>query len=117
MLTNLLQALEANRFITITVTKNGDNVSATVAARTEPGADIKPVNLMVPPEELENTLAKVFDKMFADGVKSSRKKREAEATGKESLPVAPEEPEEPEGPEEPEEPADEFEEFEEFEEE
>lgn len=74
MIKEILSALESNKFITITFARNGENIQVVASARSDKGGVTPPVNLLVDPDSLEESLAKLFDNLWIKGRKENRKK-------------------------------------------
>ena len=102
MQNEILEALESNKFVSLSFTMNGSNIQVCGTARSNKGVASPPINLIVAPEELDDSLVKLLQGMWCAARRAERKAKIPEAEAKpevkpeEAVPEAEVKPEEEE---------------------
>ena len=100
MQNEILEALESNKFVSLSFTMNGSNIQVCGTARSNKGVASPPINLIVAPEELDDSLVKLLQGMWCAARRAERKAKIPEAEAKpevkpeEAVPEAEVKPEE-----------------------
>lgn len=96
MQNEILEALESNKFVSLSFTMNGSNIQVCGTARSNKGVTSPPINLIVAPEELDDSLVKLLQGMWCNARRAERNAKvpEAEAKPEEAVPEAEEKTEE-----------------------
>jgi len=100
MQNEILEALESNKFVSLSFTMNGSNIQVCGTARSNKGVTSPPINLIVAPEELDDSLVKLLQGMWCAARRAERKAKIPEAEAKpevkpeEAVPEAEVKPEE-----------------------
>ena len=73
MQNEILEALESNKFVSLSFTMNGSNIQVCGTARSNKGVTSPPINLIVAPEELDDSLVKLLQGMWCNARRAERK--------------------------------------------
>ena len=82
MQNEILEALESNKFVSLSFTMNGSNIQVCGTARSNKGVTSPPINLIVAPEELDDSLVKLLQGMWCNARRAERKAKVPEAEEK-----------------------------------
>ena len=105
MQNEILEALESNKFVSLSFTMNGSNIQVCGTARSNKGVTSPPINLIVAPEELDDSLVKLLQGMWCNArraernAKVSTEEAKPEDKPEETVPEAEVKPEEEAEPE------------------
>ena len=72
MQNEILEALESNKFVSLSFTMNGSNIQVCGTARSNKGVTSPPINLIVAPEELDDSLVKLLQGMWCNARRAER---------------------------------------------
>ena len=82
MQNEILEALESNKFVSLSFTMNGSNIQVCGTARSNKGVTSPPINLIVAPEELDDSLVKLLQGMWCNARRAERNAKVPEAEAK-----------------------------------
>ena len=96
MQNEILEALESNKFVSLSFTMNGSNIQVCGTARSNKGVTSPPINLIVAPEELDDSLVKLLQGMWCNARRAERNAKVSteEEKPEEAVPEAEVKPEE-----------------------